>query len=252
MSDGLLHEEARLLLEQEFTDAAGYFSVLRAIASGQTRVSQIAARTGVRGGTARVSHMLETLQGMWLVERAVPATVLNPQRSRQSFYRILDPYLRFWFRFVLPSHDRLMDAGGAQRHLQRRVMPQLDEFVSAPAFEEICQSWLLHEVDAARTGRWWGKVREMRGQDLRDVDRELNAVAVDDDGRVMALGSCKWTIDDMPYSELSKLNALAAYLAPEREPPDFYLFARHGFAARLAAEAEGNPHIHLIAPPDLL
>jgi AAA+ ATPase superfamily predicted ATPase len=252
MSDGLLHEEARLLLEQEFSDAAGYFSVLRAIASGQTRVSQIAMRTGVRGGTARVSHMLEALQGMWLVERAVPVTVLDPQRSRQSFYRILDPYLRFWFRFVLPSHDRLLDAGGAQRHLRRRVMPQLDEFVSAPAFEEICQSWLLHEVDAARTGRWWGKVREMRGGDLRDVDRELDVVAVDDDGRVLALGSCKWTIGEMPYSELNKLKALAAYLAPEGEPPDLYLFARNGFAPRLAAEAKEAPRVHLVVPPDLL
>jgi len=69
MSDGLLHEEARLLLEQELTDAAGYFSVLRAIAAGQTRVSQIAVRTGVRGGTTRVSQMLDTLRDLWLVER---------------------------------------------------------------------------------------------------------------------------------------------------------------------------------------
>ncbi len=52
-----------------------------------------------------------------LVERTVPVTVTNPERSRQSFYRIVDPYLRFWFRFVLPAHDRLIDAGGAQRHL---------------------------------------------------------------------------------------------------------------------------------------
>jgi hypothetical protein len=62
----------------------------------------------------------------------VPVTVANPERSRQSFYRIVDPYLRFWFRFVLPSYDRLIDARGAQRHLERRVLPQLDEFVSSP------------------------------------------------------------------------------------------------------------------------
>jgi AAA+ ATPase superfamily predicted ATPase len=44
--DGLLHEEARLQLNQELPDAAAYFSVLRAIAAGQTRVAQIAERTG--------------------------------------------------------------------------------------------------------------------------------------------------------------------------------------------------------------
>jgi AAA+ ATPase superfamily predicted ATPase len=252
MSDGLLHEEARLLLEQELTDAAGYFSVLRAIAAGQTRVSQIAARTGVRGGAARVSQMLDTLRNLWLVERVIPVTVVNPERSRQSFYRIVDPYLRFWFRFVLPYQDRLIDAGGTERHLTARVLPQLDEFVSSPAFEEVCQQWLLGELDgAASVGRWWGKVREMRGRDLRDIDRELDVVAVDDVSRAIALGSCKWTAGKMPYSEKTKLDALATYLLGDADPPPLYLFARSGFDRRLAAAAEQDPRIHLITPDEL-
>jgi len=252
MGDGLLHEEARLLLEQELTDAAGYFSVLRAIAAGQTRVSQIAARTGVRGGATRVSQMLDTLRDLWLVERVVPVTVMNPERSRQSFYRIVDPYLRFWFRFVLPFQDRLIDAGGAERHLAARVLPQMDEFVSSPAFEEVCRQWLLGELDAAASvGRWWGKVREMRGRDLRDIDRELDVVAVDDDGRVIALGSCKWTAGEMPYSEKIKLDALATYLLGDAESPALYFFARSGFEERLAAQAEQDPRIHLVTPGEL-
>lgn len=252
MSDGLLHEEARLLLEQELTDAAGYFSILRAIAAGQTRVSQIATRTGVRGGAARVSQMLDVLQSMWLVERTVPVTVMNPERSKQSFYRITDPYLRFWFRFVLPFQDRLVDAEGAQRHLERRVMPALDEFVSSPAFEEICQTWLSRKTDAARTGRWWGKVRETRDAALRDIDRELDAVAVDDDGAVIAVGSCKWTAGELPYGEKTKLQTLAKHLTPDRLPPDLYFFARQGFEPRLVTDAEHDPRIHLITPDELM
>lgn len=252
MSDGLLHEEARLLLEQELPDAAGYFSVLRAIAAGQTRVSQIAQRTGLRGGTTRVSQMLETLRHMWLVERLVPVTVANPERSRQSIYRIADPYLRFWFRFVLPSQDRLIDAAGARRHLKGRVLPALDEFVSAPAFEEVCQQWLRRELDAAVAGRWWGRVREMRGRALRDVDRELDVVALDDERRVIALGSCKWTAGVMPRAERARLQALAEHLAPDaEEPPALYLFARNGFAARLRAEAERDPRLRLVDPGEL-
>jgi AAA+ ATPase superfamily predicted ATPase len=266
MSDGLLHEEARLLLEQELPDAAGYFSVLRAIAAGQTRVAQIATRTGIRGGTARVSQMLETLRQLWLVERVVPITVANPERSRQSFYRILDPYLRFWFRFVLPAHDRLIDAGGAERHLRARVLPELDRFVSSPAFEEVCQRWLARELDAAATGRWWGKVRELRGTALRDVDREIDVVALDDDARVIALGSCKWTAGRLPYAEKTRLDALAAHLVPvpasvpggdpspptDNDLPALYFFARAGFEKRLIAEAERDPRIHLIAPGELM
>lgn len=266
MSDGLLHEEARLLLEQELPDASGYFSVLRAIAAGQTRVAQIAARTGVRGGTARVSQMLETLRKLWLVERVVPITIANPERSRQSFYRILDPYLRFWFRFVLPAHDRLIDAAGAERHLRARVMPELDLFVSSPAFEEVCQRWLARELDAAATGRWWGRVREMRGAALRDIDREIDVVALDDDARVIALGSCKWTTGRLPYTEKVKLDTLATHLASatpagargtgngdgDGDLPALYFFARAGFDRRLTREAEHDPRIHLVTPKELM
>jgi hypothetical protein len=180
-------------------------------------------------------------------------TVRNPERSRQSFYRIADPYLRFWFRFVLPSEDRLIDREGAERHLRRRVLPQLDEFVAAPAFEEVCQGWLRREVDAAACGWWWGKVRELRDAGLRDIDRELDAVAVDDDGRVLAIGSCKWTAGKLPYGEKARLEALAAHLAASGEQrPLLYFFARAGFDARLVSAAERDDRLRLVTPAELL
>jgi AAA+ ATPase superfamily predicted ATPase len=250
MRDGLLHEEARLLLDVELPEASAYFSVLRAIAAGQTRVNQIDQRTGI-GDSSRVSQMLDRLQRLWLVRREVPVTVRNPERSRQSFYRIVDPYLRFWFRFVLPARGRLADAEGARRHLEGHVMPQLDEFVSAPAFEEVCQEWLRRETGAAAVGWWWGRVREMRGAALRDVDRELDAVAVDDDGDPIALASCKWTDGPMPAAELGRLEALAAHLRPEGDPPALFLFSRSGFEDPLREGAEANPRLRLVAPEQM-
>lgn len=249
--DGLLHEEARLLLDQELRDASAYFSILRAIAAGQTRVSQIVQRTGITGGASQVSQMLDTLRNLWLVEKHFPVTVRNPERSKQSFYRIADPHLRFWFRFVLPAQGRLADEEGAERHLHGRVLPQLDEFISAPAFEELCQEWLRREVDAAAVGWWWGKVRETRGAALRDVERELDAVAVDDDGNVTALGSCKWTAGELPYSEKTKLDVLGSHLLPDGPQPQLFFFARNGFDDKLTREAETNDRIHLVRPPDL-
>jgi uncharacterized protein len=243
--DGLLHEEARLLLDVELPDANTYFSVLRAIAAGQTRVNQIDQRTGL-GDTSRISQMLDRLQRLWLVRKELPITVRNPERSRKSFYRITDPYLRFWFRFVLPAQGRLADAEGAKRHLEGHVLPKLDEFVSAPAFEEVCQAWLRHETDAAAVGWWWGKVREMRDTALRDIDRELDAVAIDDDGEVIAIGSCKWTKGEMPAEEKDKLEALAAHLRPTGERPSLFLFSRSGFEGPLEEAAEDNPQLRLV------
>jgi len=250
MRDGLLHEEARLLLDVELPDANTYFSVLRAIAAGQTKVNQIGQRTGI-GDTSRVSQMLDRLQRLWLVRKETPVTVRNPERSRQSFYRITDPYLRFWFRFVLPSQGRLADAKGARRHLEGRILPNIDEFVAAPAFEEVCQAWLRQETDAATVGWWWGKVREMRDASLRNVDRELDAVAIDDDGRAIAIASCKWADGEMPASEKIKLEALGRHLCPTGDPPALYLISRSGFARSLTEAAAADTRLHLISPNEI-
>jgi uncharacterized protein len=250
MRDGLLHEEARLLLDVELPDASAYFSVLRAIAAGQTRVNQIDQRTGI-GDSSRVSQMLDRLQRLWLVRKELPVTVRNPERSRQSFYRITDPYLRFWFRFVLPAQGRLADAEGARRHLEARVLPELDEFISAPAFEEVCQEWLRRETDAAVVGWWWGRVREMRDTALRDVDRELDAVALDDTGEPIAIASCKWTDGPMPASERQRLEALAAHLRPDGDPPALYLFSRSGFEESLRETAAADPRLRLVTPEQM-
>src|SRR5665811_2473748 len=115
-----------------------------------------------------------------------------------------------------------------------------DRFVAAPAFEEVCQEWLRREVDAAAVGWWWGKVREMRGAGLRDIDRELDAGAVDDDGAVIAIASCKWTDGEMPVAEKAKLEALGAHLRPD-DPPALYLFSRSGFEDPLHEAAAADP-----------
>jgi len=250
MRDGLLHEEARLLLGVELPDASSYFSVLRAIAAGQTRINQIDQRTGI-GDSSRVSQILDRLQKLWLVRRELPVTVRNPERSRKSFYRITDPYLRFWFRFVLPAQGRLTDAEGARRHLDGRVIPQLDEFVSAPAFEEVCQAWLRRRTDAAAVGWWWGRIREQGEAGTRDVDRELDAVAIDDDGEVIAVGACRWTAGKMPAGERNKLEAVAAHLRPGGEPPALFLFSRSGFTESLERDADTNPRLNLIEAAEL-
>lgn len=249
MTDGLLHEEARLLLDQELSDPSAYFSVLRAIAAGRTRVGQISERSGI--STSRVSQMLELLRNLWLVEKQFPVTVTNPERSKQSFYRITDPYLRFWFRFVLPAQGRLADARGANRHLRGRVLPALDEFVSAPAFEEICQQWLLRTIDAANVGWWWGKLRERRSGRPHSTEGEVDVAAVDDAGQIIALGACRWTAGALPYSEKAKLDAIADHLLPDGPSPDLYFFARNGVDGRLAREAQASDRIHLVTPEQL-
>jgi AAA+ ATPase superfamily predicted ATPase len=141
---GLLHEEAELLLRQELPDPLNYFSVLEAVARGATRTSQIAGKTGLE--VPQVSQTLRTVERLELVEQRRPATA-GPTSTKTS-WAILDGFLNFYFRFVEPYRSRLRTRDDAARHLHATVLPQLDHFVSKPAWELICQQHLLLAEEA--------------------------------------------------------------------------------------------------------
>ncbi|HSZ70447.1 MAG TPA: ATP-binding protein [Solirubrobacteraceae bacterium] len=244
--DGFLHEEAELLLRQELSDPHNYFSTLRAIAAGRTRNSEIMDWTGL--DSAQVRQITSVLERLALVEQRRPVTA-GP-RSRKTTYAILDGFLRFYFRFVDPYRSLLRTHAGAKRHLQRTVLPQLEHFVSKPAFEEICRVHMQRAEQASAVGAWWGPVPT--GEGRRTEQRELDAVALDHLGRVLALGSCKWTGAPMGIAEETLLTRLQAHVPGVEAAPQHYFYARAGFAERLRRLCDADSERYkLVAPDDL-
>jgi uncharacterized protein len=189
--DGLLREEPRFLLSQEsrLRDQSTYMSCLRAIAGGDTRLNRIAQRVG-KARSEEARPFLEILEEMGLVQRRYPVTRSS---GKKVSYAIVDPFLRFWFRFVAPRESRLGTRAQADRYLADSVLPQLDKFVSEDAFERVCQDWLARQLDdAVEVGWWWGSIRGREDGQLRSRAYEADAVALDADGKVLALGSCRW------------------------------------------------------------
>lgn len=249
--DGLLREEPRFLLSQEsrLREQATYMSCLRAIAGGDTRLNEIAQRVGRSAPEARA--FLEVLEEMGLVERRYPVAQVS---KRKVSYAIVDPFLRFWFRFVAPRESRLATRRDADRYLEESVMPALDKFVSEDAFERVCQDWLGEELGAAEVGWWWGSIRRRGEGQLRNRTYEADAVAVDAEGRVMALGSCKWPEagNDQHVHEAGELDKLET-IREELEMPDadLYFFDRVGFSPRLHELSSERADVHLVLASDL-
>jgi uncharacterized protein len=243
--DGLLHEEAELLLRQELPDPLNYFAVLEAVARGATRTSEVASKTGIEG--SQVSQTLRTLERLELVEQLRPATA-SPTSTKTS-WAILDGFLNFYFRFMEPYRSRLRSQEDAQRHLAATVLPQLDHFVSKPTWESICQEHMLRAERAKSVGAWWGKVRvEAR----RTEEREVDAVTIDIDGSVTALGSCKWTNTVLSSAEESFLTRMEGHIPGAEDVPRHYFFSRSGFDERLQRQAKADPeHFKLVMPADL-
>jgi len=230
-----LYREPQLLLMEELREPRNYFSILRAIAGGYTRLNEISQASGV-GPANTVSSYLDNLQQMRLVRRRVPATEAQPEKSKRGLYQIEDHFLRFWFRFVRPNQSSL-DLGLADAILRQKVRPELDHFAAA-AFEEAAQAHLGRlarrgELDflPERIGGWWNPAGE------------IDVLAISLVEKTALVGECKWSLKPVGTNVLEDLKRKAELLLREGSVRklQYILFARAGFTHALeeAAQAEG-------------
>ncbi|MGI8750089.1 MAG: ATP-binding protein [Thermoleophilaceae bacterium] len=244
--DGFLHEEAELLIRQELDDPHNYFSILRAVANGRTRMSEIAATAGL--STSSAAQFIATLERMQLVEQRRPITA--PRTSKKTTYAILDGFLNFYFRFVEPHRSMLRTRDHARQHLERTVLPELDHFVSKPAWEAICRDHMARAERAASIGAWWGQAPT--GEGRRTEAREVDVVAIDENAEVLAVGSCKWTNAPMAAGEESLLTRLEASIPGAEDVGRHYFYSRSGFSDHLLALQQDAPQRYkLVTPADL-
>ncbi len=181
---GVLHDEPARLLLDDLRDVTQVASILALIGRGCHRLSEIAGRLG-KPATS-LSRPMERLLELGLVHRVVPFG-LSSRDTKRSLYRIADPFLRFWFRFVEPNRSRLeaRQTSGVAREIQA----QFPQYVSGVWKDLVCES-IPRQRYFGRTWRegrpWWGPGRDR-------TPLELDAVAESVDGAALLLGEVKWT-----------------------------------------------------------
>ena len=236
-----LYDEVRFVLQQELREPRNYFAILQAIAAGKTHLNEIKQATGIEGATA----YLDTLQQLHLVERIVPVTETQPQRSRRGIYRLKDHYLRFWFRYVHPNRSQL-ERGGAQIILENQVIPEIDHF-SSLTFEEVCQQFFWQAGLSGKLlfvpisiGNWW------------NANEEVDLVVLGENDAILV--ECKWTSKPVGVDILAELERKAQLVKPELEDRQirFALCSRSGFTPQLMKDVEPRSDVMLLDLPDIV
>ena len=236
-----LFREGEELLRTEFHQEALYASILRAVATGEERPSGIARAVGRHSADEIFDH-LRRLQDLHFLRREVPVTDLQRARTQRVLYRLADPYLRFWFRFVSPYQSYLQLGKGIDLW-EQEIGPALDEFVARTTWEEVCIQHLWRRLAAdglgarfAQLGHWW------------DGKDEIDLVGLWC-GKVTLVGECKWTATPFAERDLFALQQKSAKL-PIDEPPLWVVASRSGFAPGVRQhEARGD--LLLLTPADL-
>lgn len=181
---GVLHDEPRRLLLDDLNDTTQASSILALIGAGSHRLSEIAGRLG-KPATS-LARPLARLLDLGLVRRDVPFGS-SLRDSKRTAYRLNDPFLRFWFRFVEPNRSRL--GAGQTAQVVREVRRALPTHV-ASVFEDIVRQ----SVSRARYGRkTWGPAASWWGPGLDRSPMEIDLVAESQDGSTLLVGEVKWS-----------------------------------------------------------
>ncbi len=235
---GYLYDEPHFLLQQEVTEVGSYFSIIKAIAAGNSKLSAISAVLEIKATS--LTKYLKTLIDLDILEREVPITEDNPEKSKKGLYKIKDNYLRFWFAFVYPNMSFI--ESGHSRIVMNKIRKSLVPNHIAFVYEDVCKErmWEMNANDVwpfnfTKLGRYW------------DARTEIDIAALDPEGKNLILGVCKYWQEPMGVNVLRDLEAKTASVAWERNNRKvwYVLFSASGFSDELTALATSRQDVLL-------
>lgn len=236
-----LYEEPEFLLHNEVKEVGTYFSIIKTIAAGNRKLSQIAAMLEIP--STSLTKPLKTLIDLDIIEREVPVTEDKPETCKQGQYQIKDNFLCFWFRFVL--QNRAFIESGHREIALAKIKSGLVPNHTAFVYEDVCRQAVWDMCGAGRfpaaydrVGRWWS------GQQA-----EIDIVGLDtSSGGDILFGECKFHENAVMGADvLAALREKAKLVRWGRDDrrETFVLFSASGYSPALREIAETHDDVIL-------
>ena len=244
--NGFLYEEPNFLLTDEVQVPTNYFSIIKVIADGNHKLGTIAGILGIE--TSALTPYLKTLSELGFIEKQVPVTEKNAEKTRKGLYFISDNFLRFWFRYVYPYKGEL-ELDNTQISLDELDKDFKEKFV-AFAYEDICKEIFARlcsdkaiDFTPSKIGSYW--LNDKSG------NTQIDVMAVDTVNKRLFAGECKYhnqPVDADVYFELVKKvdNSSEIKSAFKGYTVIYGVFSKSGFTSRMTDISNSNPNLFLI------
>ncbi len=226
--NALLFEEPSNLFKQELREPSSYNAIITAIASGKTRLSEIATTVGMESGLC--SKYLSNLITLGIIRRETPVT---DHAGKRSIYLIDDQFFRFWFTFVQKNMSSIL-SGRIEDNYTVSVENRLSDYMGL-TFEKMCRDYILYYADnlpflLSEVGQWWG------GHPRTHKQAQIDLAASAADRNACIAGSCKFRNTPVDTDELLLLKDYADAMG-HFEKQYYYIFSKSGFTAALQTQA---------------
>ncbi|MCL2699886.1 MAG: ATP-binding protein, partial [Defluviitaleaceae bacterium] len=221
-----LYDEPNFLLQREVTEVGSYFSLIKTIAAGNQKLSKISSALELK--QTGLTKYLKTLINLDILEREVPVTEENPEKSKKGLYRIKDNFMVFWFRFIFPNLNYI--ESGRKELAMKKIRANLIDSHIAYVYEDVCieKMWQLNDDNVwdfnfDKAGRWWNN------------NTEIDIVAIDKNGSDIIFGECKYWNKQVGIAVLDELEEKARQVEWKKNERrnHFIIFNMGGFSDEL-------------------
>lgn len=237
-----LYEEPVNLLKQEVREPAIYTAIITAIATGHSRMSEIATKVGE--DTNVCSGYIKNLINLGIIKKETP---YGEKASKKSIYAIEDNMFYFWYRFVLDNTSVIVR--GATDLVYKRIEAQLSDYMGR-VFEDICTQYLWKQLLAGNSpiefvslGRWWGNDPKLKCQAEIDIMGEQ-------DSHAALFAECKWKNENVDLEVLETLIGRSKLFHYAKV--HYYLFSKSGFTKGCMEKAEEMGNVTLVSYDDIV
>lgn len=192
-----LKEEAKSILIEDFGhEHPSYFSILEAVALGNSEMTTIANKSGIK--VQSINKYLGLLvRDFRYLDYEVPITERKPWKSKKGRYFLSDNFFKFWFRYV---YRNMSDYEiGNYDILMKKITQDLDSLVGRE-FEKVAMQFFIemNKQDVlglcfSKIGKWWRK------------DIEIDLVALNENTKEILFCECKWQNKKTGIDVLEKL-----------------------------------------------
>ena len=236
---GFLYSAAEGYISSELRELSCYNTILGSIASGNEKLNDLFEDTGY--SRAKISVYMKNLAAFDIVDKVVSFETGGWDNTKKGIYRIVDPYINFWFTFVYPHSSELISFT-PEKFYDTYIGPKLDEYLES-YFVNVCREY-LHllnmvgqlPIKLTKIGTWLGK------EGTIDVIGQSS-------NRENVVGICNWTEKSMGYDAYEKL--LESMKQARITANTVFLFSATKFDSKLVELSKENKSIVLVDMTEL-
>ncbi len=237
--NGFLYTAAEGYISSELRELSCYNTILGSIAAGNEKLNQLFEDTGY--SRAKISVYMKNLAAFDVIDKVVSFETGGWDNTKKGIYRIMDPYINFWFTFVYPHLSELISYT-PEKFYDTFIGPKLDEYLEG-YFVDVCREYLhlLNMVDQlpiklVKIGTWLGK------EGTIDVIGQSS-------NRENVVGICNWTDKSMGYETYEKL--LESMKQARISAVTIFLFSATKFDDKLVQLSQENKSVVLVDMTEL-